>query len=358
MSKRGYADYPERIPPGWRVASVEYWPINNPYSSHKADFEIENWRFRTYGEVENPLELTYEEFRSLPHVSKTLDHHCVDGWSYLGQSWNGVDISVIKEKTGVRGSARYLIVEGARTASQRFPIEQDLLLADGQSGSTLSRAAGYPLRLVAPGEFGFKSRKWIDGIKFCASAEVDGFDKGLMEDGIYEHYSEKVSSFNPWTVDNNERKSFLRNNFTADTERARRKKKEEHLLEHHHGAPLTDADAFQLCSLEELKESKVGLKFVVNGSEILLVLSRGKVYAVEPICTHIGSDLSRGKVNRDAGTVKCPLHGAVFDVANGACLSASYGAEGDAFPAIRTYKIRVDRDAISVERNQKWGPIW
>ena len=269
--------------------------------------------------------------------------------------WNGVEISVIKEKTRVRSSARYLIVESFKNLSQRFPIDQDLLLADGQNGSKLSRTAGYPVRIVAPGEFGFKSRKWIDGIKFCSTLELDGLERAFMKDGIYELYSEKVSDFNPWTVDNSERKNFLRKNFAADTNQVRERKKQEYLGHNNHHSNLTNVDAFQLCTLSALKESAAGLKFVVNGSEILLVKSGSKIYAMEPICTHIGTDLSRGKVNCDARNVKCPLHGAVFDLATGACLNGSYGCDGDTFPGIRTYKIRVKQDMIFVERDQEWG---
>src|SRR5579872_4695841 len=97
MNARGYADYSERMPPGWHLAPTDRWPINNPESGRPRDFKIEKWRLRTRGAVENPLELSVEEFHDLPHVTRVLDHHCIDGWSYLGQTWDGVDISVIKE---------------------------------------------------------------------------------------------------------------------------------------------------------------------------------------------------------------------------------------------------------------------
>lgn len=356
LSKRGYTDSEQRIPPGWRVAHSDRWPINNPNSGLPDDFKIEDWRFRTLGEVENPLELTYQEFQNLPHVSKILDHHCVDGWSYLGQNWNGVDIAVIKEMARVRSSARYLIIQGIRGSSQRFLIDQDLLLADGQNGSTLSKATGYPLRVVAPGEFGFKSRKWINAIKFCAEREIDMLEKSFMQDGIYELYSDKVGSFNPWNVDSIERKKFLRLNFAADTARERQRKKELYSREDNN-ARLDGADSFRLCSLEELGKN-AGLKVVANGNEIFLVRRGSEICAIEPICTHLGSDLSRGKFNSDAGTIKCALHGALFDVTNGKCLSGSLGCDGDTFPGVRTYKVKVMDGDVFVERNQDWGNLW
>jgi DMSO/TMAO reductase YedYZ molybdopterin-dependent catalytic subunit/nitrite reductase/ring-hydroxylating ferredoxin subunit len=359
MGGKGYTDYPNRIPPGWRVNVVERWPINNPNSGVRAGFDVGKWRFKTYGEVENPLELTYEQFQMLPHVSKKLDHHCIDGWSYLGQEWSGVDISVIKEMSRIRSSARYLLIESDRAASQMFPIEQDLLLADSQNGLKLSNASGFPLRIVAPGEFGYKSRKWIDRIKFCSAPEMDGLESRFMKVGEFELYSEKIRGFDPWTVDHGARKKFLRTIFAADTEEKRQAKKREHLSSSNvrNIRPKTEVE-FKLCTLSELNQSSDRLKLVVNGSEILLIKCGNVIYAAEPICSHMGTDLSRGRINGDARTLKCPLHGALFDVATGSCLSGSYGCDGDAFPSIRTYRIRVTQDDVFLERNQEWGPIW
>lgn len=358
MNKRGYVDSAERIPPGWRVAHSEKWPVNNPHAALPADFNIEDWRFRTSGEVDNPLDLTYEKFQSLPHVTKTLDHHCIDGWSYLGQSWDGVDISVIKDRSRVKDFAKYMVVECIEAASQRFPIDQYLLLADGQNRSVLSKAAGYPLRVIAPGEFGYKSRKWICGIRFCAEREVDQLEKSFFKIGLQEVYSAEVAGANPWTVDNQERKKFLRGVFAADTEDLRLSKREAYLSGNINSPDLGDSQEFEVCKLDQLRQSPGGLKAVVRGSEILLIDFADEIFAVEPICTYLGSDLARGKYNPDAGTLKCPLHGAVFDVATGKCLSGSMGCDGDAFPDVRRYKISVRRGAVFVDRNQEWGPMW
>lgn len=331
---------------------MDRWPINNYDSGQSPKFDIDKWRFRTYGEVETPLELSYKEFRELPHITKTLDHHCIDGWSYLGQVWNGVDITVIKKESKVCESARYILVESSQGLSQTFPVDQDLLLADGQNGSVLPRPAGYPLRVVAPGEFGVKSTKWVEKIKFCSEREPDAVDGLAAQNGLYELYSKKVSNFNPWTVDNRDRKEFLRKNFAAGAEAVRARKRQEFLRQN----PIIFSNNYFLCKVSDLKEN-IGSRFVVNGSQILLVRSGNSIYGVEPICPHLGADLSRGKVNCDARTVKCPVHGAVFDVATGDCLSGSYGCDGDTFPPIRTYRIRVEFDTVYLERNQEWGTI-
>jgi nitrite reductase/ring-hydroxylating ferredoxin subunit len=213
------------------------------------------------------------------------------------------------------------------------------------------------LRLVAPGEFGYKSRKWVGSIKFCANIEMDKLDKSFEQIGVYDLYSSKVGPLNPWTVDSRDRKEFLRAVFASDTEETRQSKKRNYLQQHGKGASLS-GDSVRICTRESLEQSKAGIKTVVNGCEILVVQSRGEVCAVEPICTHMGTDLSRGKLDCDAGTVKCPLHGAVFDVKTGKCLTGSMGCDGDTFPNARVYKINVKEGAVFVERNQPWGPLW
>jgi nitrite reductase/ring-hydroxylating ferredoxin subunit len=49
--------------------------------------------------------------------------------------------------------------------------------------------------------------------------------------------------------------------------------------------------------------------------EIIVVNSGGKFYALNRRCTHKGGDLSEGKLEGSA--VRCPWHGALFDLATG-----------------------------------------
>ncbi len=361
MTSRGYTDHPDRIPPGWHVLSLEHWPVNNPSPSSGVVMDLEKWRFTTYGEVDNPLELNYEMFQRLPHVSKTLDHHCIDGWSFLGQQWSGVDIGVIKEVSKVRGSARYMMIEGDHVSSQRFPIDQDILLADSQDGKKLARTVGYPLRVVAPGEYGYRSRKWISRIRFCNDFEQDELEKGFERAGAYDVYTSKIRFANPWTVDNQARKDWLRVVFADETDEVRRKRKQDNLL----GKtavpkvePIEGQEEVRICTVDSLDQSLAGLRLSVNGSEVFLVRCGDDIYANEPLCSHMGTDLANGQLNRSARTLKCPLHGAIFDFTTGRCLSGSYGADPEAFPPIRQYRITVVQKDVFLHRQQDWGRLW
>ncbi len=217
MARRGYADNEPRIPKGWVLANVEQWPIN---TMHAPGPIPANWRFETYGNVKKPLSLTYDEFVKLPSITKKLDHHCIDGWSYLGHEWTGVDMETIIQMTEPTNEVKFIHTEGERGYSSTFPVGQELLLAYKRFGKVLPRAGGYPVRLVAPGEFGYKSVKWVERVKFISDWEYDFWDKKLVAWGL----PPIDPKLNPWNVDNAERKAGLRQLFIHLTEDHRREK--------------------------------------------------------------------------------------------------------------------------------------
>jgi 3-phenylpropionate/trans-cinnamate dioxygenase ferredoxin subunit len=67
----------------------------------------------------------------------------------------------------------------------------------------------------------------------------------------------------------------------------------------------------------------------------------GAIYAIEDVCTHDGGPLVEGEIV-NGHEVKCPRHGARFDICTGAALS---------FPAIEataSYDVRVEGDDVYI----------
>ena len=217
MTTRGYPDHEPRIPKGWVMATVDKWPINTMINPGPRP---QNWHFQTTGDVKNPLSLSYEEFVKLPSVTKTLDHHCIDGWSYLGHEWTGVEMSTIIKMTEPKREVKYIHTEGENGYSSTFPVGQELILAYKRNGETIPRAGGWPVRLVAPGEFGYKSVKWVERVKFISEWEYDFWDTKLMGWGL----DPIDPSLNPWNVDNKERKEGLQQLFIHLIQDKRREK--------------------------------------------------------------------------------------------------------------------------------------
>ena len=109
---------------------------------------------------------------ALPRVTVLSDIHCVTGWSKLNNLWEGVSSGVIKDLVKILPPARFLMVHGARGFTTNLPLEDffqpDVLFALRHNHNPLSPAHGYPVRLVVPHLYFWKSAKWAVGIEFLA----------------------------------------------------------------------------------------------------------------------------------------------------------------------------------------------
>jgi 3-phenylpropionate/trans-cinnamate dioxygenase ferredoxin subunit len=81
-------------------------------------------------------------------------------------------------------------------------------------------------------------------------------------------------------------------------------------------------------------------RFSVKGKDILVANVDGKYYAVGGKCTHMGGDISKGKL--EGKVVTCPRHGSQFDVTNGNRLA------GPAKSNELAYEVKVDGKSIKV----------
>ncbi|MGH2371133.1 MAG: molybdopterin-dependent oxidoreductase, partial [Chloroflexota bacterium] len=100
-SKIDQAELP-RVPPGQFVTNG--WPVLHYGGVPR--FDPQTWDFRVSGLVENPIRLSYEEFRALPQAEIVTDVHCVTRWSKLGMTWEGVAmrhlLALVKPQPEVR----------------------------------------------------------------------------------------------------------------------------------------------------------------------------------------------------------------------------------------------------------------
>ena len=76
----------DRVPPGQFLS--EKFPILTYGSAPKVD--LETWKFRIFGLVEQEVELDWEQFTKLTWTTVTEDFHCVTQWSSLDNTWEGV----------------------------------------------------------------------------------------------------------------------------------------------------------------------------------------------------------------------------------------------------------------------------
>ncbi|MHB8460462.1 MAG: molybdopterin-dependent oxidoreductase [Candidatus Limnocylindrales bacterium] len=156
----------ERIPPGqYRTTK---FPVLHYGSVPKTD--LAHWDLKVWGEVDSPLTLTWEQFRALPRKTVGTDIHCVTRWSKLDTTWEGVPIQEILRLAGVRPAATHVLAHSEQGYTANLPLavldDDDVLLADTFDGVELELEHGWPLRLLVPKRYFWKSAKWIRGLEF------------------------------------------------------------------------------------------------------------------------------------------------------------------------------------------------
>lgn len=153
--------------------NVEVTPLDKFGTMGLTDHEtdIAKWRLKVGGEVENPLELTYEQVRKQPSItSKEL---LICPGVFAGQGlWKGARLSAILDKAKAAPDATHVTFYGPPGPYEkvhRIPIEEarsdTALLAYEVNGQTLPQKHGFPLRLVAPNDLGFDWVKYVHRIK-------------------------------------------------------------------------------------------------------------------------------------------------------------------------------------------------
>ena len=157
-----------RLPPG--QVRTDKWPVLHFGSVPK--IELSTWDFRVDGLVERPMRWTYEEFQALPQVQVRSDIHCVTRWSRFDNVWEGVAFLEVARRVGIRPEARFAVIHADPAFTTNLPVaelsQDDVLFAFKHDGVDLTPDHGWPLRLVVPRRYFWKSAKWVRRVEFAA----------------------------------------------------------------------------------------------------------------------------------------------------------------------------------------------
>jgi DMSO/TMAO reductase YedYZ molybdopterin-dependent catalytic subunit len=130
------------------------------------------WSLTLFGLVEQERTLSFAEFLALPAVRVLSDVHCVTSWSRLDNLWEGVKTAALKDLVKILPEAKFAIVHAAGDFTTNLSLEDffssDVLLAVKHDGQAITPEHGYPVRLVVPRLYFWKSAKWVNGIEFTA----------------------------------------------------------------------------------------------------------------------------------------------------------------------------------------------
>ena len=163
-----------RLPPGQSLTLK--WPVLHYGSVPR--FDPARWEFKITGLVEQPVTLTWEEFNRLPRIEDTSDFHCVTRWSRFDNRWGGVAFREVLKLVKLGPRAGFVLVHGEQGFTANVPLPDldraNVLFATHHDGQPLTPDHGYPLRLIVPHLYAWKSVKWVRGIEFL-DHDVPGF---------------------------------------------------------------------------------------------------------------------------------------------------------------------------------------
>ena len=159
---------PARLPPGQYL--TDKWPVLHAGDVPRID--LRSWRLAVTGEVEEPLSLDFDELTALPATEVTSDIHCVTRWSRFDARFKGVHWRELAALCRPKPSARFAIAHAEAGFTANVPLvaleDEHALVVYEADGEPLTPDHGWPVRLLIPTKYFWKSAKWLTGIELSA----------------------------------------------------------------------------------------------------------------------------------------------------------------------------------------------
>lgn len=168
VSGRPDAGEQPALPPGQYVPRtlpvLHYGPI--------PPFRKETWHLRIFGATESGAEarLQWDDLAAMPVSEVTADFHCVTKFSVPGVRWSGILASEVLRRYPPAAPVTHVMIwadfgYSANIRISDFAAEQTVL-ATHRDGARLTPEHGYPVRLVVPHLYAWKSVKWIRALEY------------------------------------------------------------------------------------------------------------------------------------------------------------------------------------------------
>ncbi len=182
--------------------ATEITPVGKFYTVSKNIFDpaidARTWKLFVKGKVERPYDLTLDELRRLPSVTKPHTLMCISneigGDLISNAAWKGVRLKLILDRAGVRPGAAKLVLRARDGYSDSFPLSTALLdgtiLAYEMNGKPLERQHGFPARALVMGIYGIKNVKWLSELE-VVDQDYKGYwqARGWSDSAIYKTFS-------------------------------------------------------------------------------------------------------------------------------------------------------------------------
>jgi methionine sulfoxide reductase catalytic subunit len=198
--------YAPRAQYGKKDISPYFWPNGLVPTSEEwrglHDTAFRDYRLKVHGLVENPIELSLQDLKTMAKQEQITMHNCIQGWSAVGE-WGGLPfaklIELVRPQPEAKWAMFYSFGEGGE-GGQYYDSHSlhDLrhpqsLLAYEMNGEPLPVIHGSPVRLRVENQLGFKQVKWIKEIEFVRHFSERGSGQGgYNEDHEFYGYRDEI----------------------------------------------------------------------------------------------------------------------------------------------------------------------
>jgi DMSO/TMAO reductase YedYZ molybdopterin-dependent catalytic subunit len=159
------------LPPGQYIPRtlpvLHYGPI--------PAFHQDTWDLRIFGATESGAEtrLRWADVAAMPVSEIVADFHCVTKFTVPGICWAGVPTTEVLGRFPPAGPVTHVMIWADFGYSANIGIgdfaANATMLAMRRDGGRLSPEHGYPLRLVVPHLYAWKSVKWVRAVEYLTS---------------------------------------------------------------------------------------------------------------------------------------------------------------------------------------------
>jgi DMSO/TMAO reductase YedYZ molybdopterin-dependent catalytic subunit len=156
-------------------------------------FNPQTWDLRIFGATESGDEarLNWDDIAGLPAGEVTADFHCVTKFTVPGICWSGVLAGDLLHAFPPAASVTHVMIWADFGYSANVRIDdfagEDTILATHRDREPLTPEHGFPLRLVVPSLYAWKSVKWVRAVEYMT---VDR--RGFWEERGYHNVAD------PW----------------------------------------------------------------------------------------------------------------------------------------------------------------
>ena len=182
-----------------RLAPGQYFTDRFPvlHAGVVPEVDLATWDFTIDGLGVGAVTLNFAEILDLPSIRVTADIHCVTKWSKFDTEWEGVAVTEVLDLIEVPVAATHMLINAEHGFTANLPIEdfsrEGNLFAYNYGGEPLEPDHGWPLRLVVPHLYFWKSVKWTRGFTF-----LDHDEPGFWERNGYHMYGDPFREQRYW----------------------------------------------------------------------------------------------------------------------------------------------------------------